>query len=273
MGVRRENHQIDYTVDEGLDGNVNVAAQYDESDTAITVGVNYQIRSNMGVFARYSEGSKMPYFDDLRENSGRFEAGEDLIVDVTQMELGYKLAADYYNIYATGFFNEVEGDTFQTQPGAPVQILTNEAYGIELDAAYFAENGFSISLNATIQETEITQSPENQGNEAQRQPGWQVRLTPSYDFDFGQYYGSVYGTLAMVDDRFSDNANSVVLEGYEKLDVGFVISNEEGLRFEFAVQNVTDEDALTEGDPRSVNSPNGRFILPRSATFSVGYVF
>jgi outer membrane receptor protein involved in Fe transport len=48
---------------------------------------------------------------------------------------------------------------------------------------------------------------------------------------------------------------------------------EQGLSFEFAVQNVTDEDALTEGDPRSINSPNGRFIMPRTATFSVGYEF
>lgn len=273
IGVRNENHEIEYTVDEGLDGVITKAAQYDESDVALTAGLNWQLRKDMGVFVRYSEGSKMPYFDDLRDNFGRFEAGEDLIVDVTQLEFGYKLAKSNYNVYATGFFNEVEGDTFQTQPGAPVQVLTNEAYGIELDAAYFADNGFSINLNATIQETEITESPENEGNEAQRQPGWQLRLTPSYDFELGDYYGSVYGTLAMVDDRFSDNANSVVLDGYEKVDLGVVIRSDAGLSFELAVQNVTDEDALTEGDPRSVNSPNGRFILPRTATFSVSYQF
>lgn len=273
IGVRNENHEIEYTVDEGLDGIVTKAAQYDESDVALTAGLNWQMRKDMGLFVRYSEGSKMPYFDDLRDNFGRFEAGEDLIVDVTQLEFGYKLAKSNYNVYATGFYNEVEGDTFQTQPGAPVQVLTNEAFGIEFDAAYFADNGFSINLNATIQETEITESPDNEGNEAQRQPGWQLRLTPSYDFELGEYYGSVYGTLAMVDDRFSDNANSVVLDGYEKIDLGFVIRSDAGLSFELAVQNVTDEDALTEGDPRSVNSPNGRFILPRTATFSVSYQF
>lgn len=273
IGIRQESHEIEYTVDEGLDGVITKAVQYDESDTAFTAGVNWQLRKDMGVFARYSEGSKMPYFDDLRDNFGRFEAGEDLIVDVTQFELGYKLASANYNLYATGFYNEVEGDTFQIQPGAPVQVLTNEAYGIELDAAYFADNGFAVNLNATIQETEITESPENQGNEAQRQPGWQLRLTPSYEFEMGEYFGSVYGTLSMVDDRYADNANSVVLDGYEKLDLGFVVSSDSGLSFELAVQNVTDEDALTEGDPRSVNSPNGRFILPRTATFSVSYGF
>ncbi|MFT5670841.1 MAG: iron complex outermembrane receptor protein, partial [Glaciecola sp.] len=175
IGLRSENHSIEYTVDEGLDGVITKAVQYDESDTAFTLGVNWQFEKDMGMFARYSEGSKMPYFDDLRDNFGRFEAGEDLIVEVTQFELGYKVARSNYSLYATGFFNEVQGDTFQVQPGAPVQVLTNEAFGIELDGIYYAENGFSLNLNATIQETEITQSLENQGNEAQRQPGWQLR--------------------------------------------------------------------------------------------------
>ncbi|MFT5996422.1 MAG: iron complex outermembrane receptor protein [Glaciecola sp.] len=273
IGLRSENHSIEYTVDEGLDGVITKAVQYDESDTAFTLGVNWQFEKDMGMFARYSEGSKMPYFDDLRDNFGRFEAGEDLIVEVTQFELGYKVARSNYSLYATGFFNEVQGDTFQVQPGAPVQVLTNEAFGIELDGIYYAENGFSLNLNATIQETEITQSLENQGNEAQRQPGWQLRFSPSYDFEFDDYFGTVYGNLSMVGDRFADNANSVELDGYQKLDVGLIMYVEQGLSFEFAVQNLTDEDALTEGDPRSINSPNGRFIMPRTATFSVGYEF
>ena len=275
IGLRSENHTIDYTVDEGLDGIITKAIQYDESDTAFTLGVNWQIQRDMGVFARYSEGSKMPYFDDLRDNFGRFEAGGDLIVDVTQFEVGYKLAKSNFSFYATGFFNEVEGDTFQRVPGGPVEILTNQAYGVELDGAYYADNGFSFTLNATIQETEITESPANQGNEAQRQPGFQLRFTPSYEFEFAEFFGSIYGTLSVVDDRFSDNENtpSAVLDGYQKLDVGVILYGEEGLTFEFAVQNLTDEDALTEGDPRNVASANGRFILPRNATFGVSYEF
>jgi outer membrane cobalamin receptor len=273
IGLRSENHTIDYTVDEGRDGLITKAVQYDESDTAFTAGLNWQFERNMGVFARYSEGSKMPYFDDLRENFDRFERGEDLIVDVTQFELGYKLARDNYNLYATGFFNEVKGDTFQTEPQAPVEILTNEAFGIELDAVYFADNGFSLSLNATIQETKITESPANEGNKAQRQPDWQMRVSPNYDFEFNDYFGTVYANLSVVGDRFANNENTVTLDGYEKLDVGLVLYAEQGLSFEIAVQNITDEDALTEGDPRDVDSANGRFILPRTATFSVAYEF
>lgn len=273
IGIRSEDHEIEYTVDEGLDGVITKAVQYDESDTAWTVGLNYQFERDMGVFFRASEGSKMPFFDDFRDNFSAYQSGEDLIKDVTQYELGYKLARANFNLYATSFFTEVKGDTFVRRPGAPVETLTNEAYGIELDAAYFNDNGFSVALNATIQETDITESATNEGNEAMRQPGWQVRITPSYDFEVAGLEANVYGTLIAVDDRYGNNENTVVLEGYEQVNLGMNFRTEAGLKFEFAVNNLTDEDALTEGDPRNPEAPNGRFIMPRNATFSVSYEF
>jgi iron complex outermembrane receptor protein len=275
IGLRNENHEVEYTVDEGLDGVVTKAVQYDESDVAWTVGVNWQMDKNMGIFARASEGSKMPYFDDFRDNFGAYQAGEKLIKDVTQYELGYKLAQGNYNVYATAFYNEVVGDTFVRQPGAPAEVLTNEAFGIELDGAYFNDNGFSVNLNATIQDTEITKSATNQGNQAQRQPGWQLRVTPSYEFEINDFVANIYGTLSAVDDRFGNNENTPesILEGYEKLDVGLVLSGDSGIKLELAVQNLTDQAAFTEADPRSLAGANGRYILPRTVTFSVSYEF
>ncbi|WP_442781002.1 TonB-dependent receptor [Alteromonas sp. a30] len=273
IGIRNEDHEVEYTVDEGLDGVITKAVQYDESDTAWTVGLNYQFQRDMGVFFRASEGSKMPFFDDFRDNFDAYTGGDDLIKDVTQYEVGFKLARSNFNLYTTGFFTEVKGDTFVRRPGAPVEKLTNEAYGVEIDGAYFNDSGFSVSVNATIQETEITESATNEGNEAMRQPGWQVRVTPSYDFELSGLEANVYGTLIAVDDRYSSNENNVVLEGYEQVNLGMFVRTESGLKFEFAVNNLTDEDALTEGDPRNPQAPNGRFIMPRNATFSVSYEF
>lgn len=275
VGIRNEDHEIEYTVDEGLDGVITKAVQYDESDTAWTAGVNYQFERDQGVFLRVSEGSKMPFFDDFRDNFGAYSNGEDLIKDVTQFELGYKLARSNFNLYATGFFTEIKGDTFVRQPGAPVETLTNEAIGIELDAAYFNDSGFSVALNATIQDTEITESATNEGNETMRQPGWQFRVTPNYAFELGGMEANVYGTLLAVDDRFSDNENieDNILDGYEQINAGLNLRTESGVKFELAVQNLTDEDALTEGDPRNIEAANGRFIMPRTATFSISYEF
>jgi len=273
-GIRNENHQIEYTVDEGLDAVINKAVSYDETEIAWTVGVNWMFGQKQGVFARISDGSKMPFFDDFRDNFDAYQNGDDLIKEVTQYELGYKLSRDNYELYATTFFNEVKGDTFVTQPGAPAEILTNEAYGIEIDFNYFSDNGFSVNLNSTIQETEITESPENKGNEAQRQPGWQVRVTPSYNIDFDNgMYATLYGNISAVGDRFANNENTVTLSGYEKIDLGVIFNLSDEVKMQLSVSNLTDENAITEGDPRNSLSSNGRYILPRSVDFNVSYQF
>ena len=275
IGLRSESHEIEYTVDEGLDGVITKSVQYDERETAWTAGANWQFERNQGVFFRASEGVKMPYFDDFRDNFDAFSAGSDLIQEVTQFELGYKMAENNFSVYATGFFNEVESSSVP-RPGAEVEEFTNEAFGVELDLAYYADNGFSVTLNATLQETEITESPNPAliGKEAPRQPGWQVRLTPSYDFEFGGGIEStLYATIFLVDDRFGDNANDVTLDGYEQLDLGLNMFLTDELQLQVNLQNLTDEDGLTEGDPRNSDSANGRFILPRNATVSLSYRF
>lgn len=274
LGLRNENHTIDYTVDEGLTGQVSKAVSYDESKIAWTAGVNWMWQKNMGVFARVNKGNKMPFFDDFRDNYGAFTSGEKLIKEVTQFELGYKWAEQNYSFYATSFYNQVEGDTFVRRPGDPAEVMTNRAYGVELDFNYFTSVGFSLNLNSTLQKTEITESPTNEGNRAQRQPRWQVRLTPSYGFEaFEDTFASVYGTIASVSDRYADNENTVTLAGYTKIDAGLQLELTEQLKTQLSVDNLTDKQGLTEGDPRNPTSPNGRYILPRSVTLSMTYQF
>ena len=84
---------------------------------------------------------------------------------------------------------------------------------------------------------------------------------------------TIYGSITFVDDRWSDNANTAVLDGYEKLDLGVIFNASENLSLQLVVDNVTDEDAITEGDPRNPASPNGRFIMPRTYKASVAYHF
>ncbi|MBB1291470.1 TonB-dependent receptor [Pseudoalteromonas sp. SR41-4] len=273
LGVRKENHDVQYSVDEDLDGIITKAVDYDESKTSWTTGLNYSINDDMGVFARVNRGYKMPYFDDFRDNFGAYQGGEKLIKEVTQAELGYKLITQSTDFFATLFTNEVKGDTFVSRPGVPAEILTNEAYGVELDYNFNHESGFSVNLNTTLQQTEITESPENKGNEAQRQPKWQVRVTPSYDFEVDGMYATLYGTLSAVDDRFGNNENTVTLDGYEKVDLGFILEPMEGIKLQLAIDNLTNEQGITEGDPRNADAPNGRYIMPRTTRLSVSYEF
>ena len=272
LGLRQENHRVEYTVDEGLDGQITKAVSYDESKTSMTLGVNYSISNRMAIFGRTNQGNKMPYFDDFRDNYDAYSAGEDLIKEVSQYEFGHKYMTDSIQAYTTLFWNEVKGDTFVSRPGAPAEVFTTEAMGVEFDVNYTNDTGFNLNLNATIQDTEITNSPDYEGNEIQRQPAWQVRMTPSYDIELGDdMFITLYGTVSAVDDRWGDNANTVELEGYEKLDLGVIFEPNERVKLQLAIDNVTDEMGITEGDPRNPSAPNGRYILPRSVKFSVSY--
>lgn len=272
VGLRFENHQMNYTVDEGLDGQVTGAVDYDESEVSWTAAANYVLNDNMGVFGRINSGSKMPYFDDYRDNRGAFNNGNLLIQEVDQFEIGFKWVTDSLALYATGFFTEVDPTFFTALTGQQAVIQTQESNGVEVDAIWDTDTGFSVSLNATIQNSDIVSGP-NDGNETQRQPGWQLRLTPRYEFDTGGIAGTVYGTLSAVDDRWSEPENINRLDGYEKLDLGVIVRVNEQFVVQLSADNITDEDALTEGDPRNITAPNGRFIMPRTFELSVGYEF
>jgi iron complex outermembrane receptor protein len=271
--VRQEDHEVNYSVDEGLDGLVTLVIDTDESEFSYTVAANYMLNDNSGVFGRINTGHKMPYFDDYRDNRGSFANGNNLVVDVDQFEVGYKYSGTNISLYATGFYTEVDPSFFVALSGVTAGVASlNEALGVEVDATYYHDSGLSVTLNATIQESEIVGTADD-GNEVQRQPGWQFRVSPSYDFVVGEADLTVYGALTAVDDRFSNNANTVTLGSYEKVDLGAILTLDDRLSFQIAADNITDEDALTEGDPRNPAAPNGRFIMPRSIKFSVAYAF
>jgi len=274
VGVRSENHQVNYTVDEGLDGQVTMAVNnYDESEVSWTAAVNFLFTDSLSAFGRVNQGSKMPYFDDFRDNRDAFANGNNLIQDVQQFEIGGKWVTDYISVYATGFFTEVDPTFFVALTGQQAIIQTQESKGIEVDAVWETDVGFSVSLNATVQDTEIISGP-NDGNETQRQPGWQLRLTPRYAFDIGNNVeGSVFGTISAVDDRWGEPENVNKLDGYEKIDLGIILRINEAFLVQLSIDNVADEHALTESDPRTITAPNGRFIMPRTVAFSIGYEF
>lgn len=273
VGARIENHDVDYSVDEDQDGFVSFSVDFDETEFSWTVGANYMLTDNSGVFGRISQGHRMPYFDDFRDNQGAFADGNDLIQDIDQYEAGYKFVGSSVALYATAFYIEVDPSIFVALSGTtPGEISTNEAYGLEVDANYYTDLGFAVNFNGTVLESEIKRGA-NAGNEQQRQPGWQLRVTPSYEFDVGTTNVKLYGTLTAVDDRFSDNGNTVVLPSYEKVDLGAIFRINESLIVQVSADNITDKQGLTEGDPRNPAAPNGRFILPRSYLFSIGYEF
>lgn len=272
-GVRLANRKTNYALDDGaLDGSDDFFVDADENNTSYTAAANWNFRDDMGVFVRINDGFKYPDFDAYRSFRGDFNNGSDLVIDVSQLELGYKLSRDNYSLYATGFSNHLEGQPFCDVGAGSCSRLETKAVGVEVDGKlYFGD--FVLDLNATVQEPELENGPDA-GNQVLRQPTHMVRLSPSYNFTFGgNIETSIYATYSVISDRYGDNSNTNTLESYTKLDFG-VQMNIDNLNIQLAVDNATDELALTESDPRAMGaSANGRYILPRNIKLSLGYNF
>ena len=272
-GVRFANRETSYAGDTGaLDGYAETVAEADEDNVAYTAAANWNFRDDMGVFVRINEGAKFADFDDYRNFITNFNNGSDLIIDVSQLELGYKLARDNYSLYATAYHNQTKGQPFCDVGGASCTRVETVATGVELDGKLYLGD-FTLDLNATIQEPEIDNG-ELKGNQVQRQPTHMMRLTPSYNITLGNNIEtSLYATYSVISDRYGDNTNLNKLGSYTKLDFG-VQMNIDQVNIQLAVDNATDELALTESDPRAVGtSANGRYILPRNVKLSLGYKF
>lgn len=279
-GARVVDHEISYIAETGttiLTGTPNINNDYDEQGTSWTIGANYAFTDDFGVFVRMNDGFRLPYFDDLRGAQTQLAAGDDLFFDVKQYELGIKYATSSIGLYATAFRVETQSTrSTAPDPGAPVSVFETESQGLELDASYFMANGFSLTASATYLDGEITADPNRLlvGNQAPRQPEWQVRLAPSYEFAIGDLETVVFAAYSHVGDRQSNVENTQPLDAYDKFDLGVEVRTPGGLSLRVFGDNITDEQGLTEGDPRSFDiNANGRYILPRSVRFSIGYEF
>lgn len=269
-GVRTESIDLDYVLDTGPgfpDGTGDIATSLSDDEVAWTVAVNFDLNDELGLYARYSDGFLFPHFDDIRE-------GSDQVNAVEQLEGGIKYTSDWFELYATVFFNQ--NDSFDSTVGGvvPAAAFETESLGIEADGSLvFGE--FSIDFIVTFQDAEITASTTatDVNNKVRRQPDFQVRISPSYSFEIGEFEASVYAALTLVDDRFGDNSNTVVLPSYEKFDLGILAYHDSGLFFQLHGDNLNDSHGITEGDPRNPAAPNGRPIFGASVLFSVGYDF
>ena len=273
LGARHEWIHIDYLVDFSAggtsfaDGVLDLAQNVAGSEWAYTFAGNYDLTDDLGVFARYTKGFLFPHFDDIRE-------GRPNVDGVKQLEGGVKYAGEWLSLYATVFYNK--NDAFNSVVGStvPASAFRTRSVGVEVDGA-INYGPFSLGILGTLQDAEITDSttPTDVGNQVLRQPKFQARLSPAYTATFGDVQATLYGAATFVGDRYGDNANTVDLPSYQKLDLGVLVNHDSGLFFQVHADNLNDSHGITEGDPRNPTAPNGRPIFGRSINFSVGYDF
>lgn len=271
LGVRQQWIDIDYVLDTGPgfpNGTTDLNINRKANKFSYSGAVNYEVNRDLGFFLRYSQGYRFFNFDELRDGGGVAN-----VFSVDQLEGGVKLRGDVFSLYLTGFLNH--NDSFDAVVGGVSNgAFRTRAYGLELDGAV-RYGGFNLGALMTLQHATVTaaSNPAIVGNDVHRQPEFQMRLSPSYQFDLGPAEVTVYGAASFVGKRWSELANTVRLGSYTKFDAGIEAKLDSGLFFRVSGDNLNDSHGLTEGDPRVSGSNNGRPILGRSFTFSIGYDF
>ncbi len=195
----QSNAGLNYTL--GAPNRIN----YSFSNTAYSVGGNYQLNKDLAVFARASKGAaynadRITFFNPpalVNGSNSRIPINE-----VKQLEGGVKWRSGSTSAFATVFVaktDEINVDPTTT----PVRVTANqyEAKGIELEAAFRA-GIFSLQAGATYTDAEVTRSSNAAlvGKAPKRQAKLVYQLTPSVNLGEALVGASIVGTTASKDD-------------------------------------------------------------------------
>jgi iron complex outermembrane receptor protein len=286
-GVRLQYHNID-----GSYRNTSTTADgtaifldtytYQRANThkiSATVGADYELSSELGVWTRYSRGNVFPQFDTV-------QSGLVGTQTVDAYEGGVNYTASKLRLYANVFYNKfrniqnfdlaANGSTFVREGAA-------NTFGTEFNATLGSFYGFSMGASGTYLHARYTNfidgGVDSSGNEVASQPAWQGRVNVSYLHEMGFGTFTIYSAATFVGKRFGNETNTQILPSYVKVDAGVLLEMRGGEFIRISGDNLNNSDGLTEGDVRAVLTQTnagaslGRPLQGRSALFTVGYRF
>jgi iron complex outermembrane receptor protein len=255
----------------------------DDSVSSFTVGGIYKLSKDASVFVRANTGHTFIYFDDMR-NAGTQAKLDDRngvpTPKVTQYEVGFKTAGRYYSAYVNAFYTDFTGISFQqiTTNAVLNSISGSTGRGVEFELAVRPIENLQVTLTGDYQKSKYRDNPDIAGNDVQRQPNLQFRLSPSYRIPLGDNSIKLYGTYTHIGARWADQANLSYLPAYNTVDLGMLASIGDKWEVRVAATNLTNELGLTEGNSRLTGAQasgpiNARPIFGRAVEASVLYRF
>lgn len=258
------------------------------SESAWTLGTNYQIADRFSLYGRYARG--------FQTN------GQARVTHVAFGELGLRYESGPLAASLTGFHTLFRNFLFsRVPPGAAdaVQISGDfKVTGAEFDATWRPSRLFQLQLLGVLQNSRLqvngvvpfsyqTQLPAGaedfarmfNGNRPERTPEVTFTLIPTMALPNGR--GEIYVSYRYVGPIYADIANRFELPDYGIWNLGFTYDLTQQLRLSVSIDNLTNELALTEGNPRSgfdesagVNDAfYARPMVGRNALISVTYDF
>jgi hypothetical protein len=270
---------------------------YTTTRPTFTGGANYEFSSNMSAYVRANTGVHFDDFDNgIRGAGGKFAP----LQTVTNYEGGFKFQAPWAYLDVSVYHRDFTGLQYQETNSVGVGTGVISTYGATTKGVDFIgvltplpglnlrlvgdyEDGTYKDYVGCAKYTDILGNPQCaqiNGQPLQRQPKFQIRVTPSYTLPGPWGDATAWVTYEHVGQRYEDQSGLQPLGSYYMLGAGILANL--GTNWQFRVQgtNLTNQIALTEGNARKFGQATGiggvilaRPIEGREIAFTAYYKF
>ena len=208
--------------------------------TSWRLGAVWQFADNVSLYAQYSDAK-----DPVNSNLFLVNSGENFdLTDAEQFEIGLKASLDDGRAEATVAWFDIQRDDVLERIGvdSASSVGGRDSSGIELSGTLRATEQWYFGANAAYTDAEFARS-ENfvtfAGNTPPNVPEWTANLWTSFS-QVGGLPLEIGGAIRFVDERYGDNANTVIMGDYTLVDV-FAAWSQDRYRVTARINNLTDE--------------------------------
>lgn len=263
-----------------FDPSATVRTNYDADFDSYSLGANYRVNDDLAIFANYSEGASLTAPDRstgnlVVVNGIGTSPNDDLFLNfVEQVEIGMRFRFDAGDVSIVYFDAQVaEAAQFEasTQSVIQTEFDTN---GLEIEGDFDFGNGFGISGNATLTDSEIAgpSTNANLGNRPRRQAPYTFNINPHFEGDRFDVGLNIFST----GDAPVQDSNQFDLPGYTTVGGYLNYALRDNLTLSLAANNLLDEVGFTEGEegnPAIGDFVRYRPINGRTISATVRYAF
>jgi len=226
------------------------SVDYDLSYTSGSFGLNYALNDDSAIFGSISTGGSAT--SPSRVDGSFYDANGKLTDEkagystTDQFEVGYKYRGALADVYVTLFHAKTEeSGGFEVTSQQSIQN-SYKSTGVEVEAMYDFDNGFTIAGGVTLTDAEITDSnnASNVGNKPRRQADYIFNLTPSYTTGSHNVGLNFVGT----DETYIQDSNDAKFDGYIVTNLFWNYEITDGLHLSLNVNNLLDEEGFSEGE-------------------------
>jgi iron complex outermembrane receptor protein len=254
------------------------------TDWSGSLGLNYQLRDNLAVYASGSRGYKMPALDEFLQAAAQEQVDLFESREVQSIEGGVKTQVGRLGFTVNGFWTKLKNSTSQgaeTDPntGGTIWVINfdpeTKSYGAEVEAVATPIEGLHLLGNGTILWSEFATGADI-GARLNGVPRTIGNLAAIYSNSGFQLKGDFHW-VAERPTGLEEDAPALPAYNYFNFGAAYTLPDQ-GIRFSVDLLNAFQGKGLEEGNPR-FNPAGGapvffaRPILPRRVTAGIEYTF